>query len=288
VSHRATRAIYAAAIILAASFACTPALSEKKAESSGPSGEGTGEFTAPTAEDSAPTLSDEAETLDLSAKEKKGESKSEETTEAAPTEVARAPVGTKCVVEIGEIKTPVAEAEAPTAGEGEEAKAGPADHPIEGGECVDMTDAKPTMMGPDGKVVEIGVDVTTEDLIRQRLQERRLEIEARATDIDAQQAILEAAEKRIEKRMATLEQLQNEIDATVDQSEAAAAEQFKAVIAAYETMKPAAAAAIFNEMPDEVLLGIAKEMNPRKIASILSKMDPARAGALTVQLASAN
>ncbi len=143
-SHRATRAIYAAAIILVAGFACTPALSAKKAESSGPSGEGPAEVTAHTAADGAPTLSDEAETLDLSAEEKKGETKSGEGPEAAPAEVASTPTGRKCVVEIGELKTPVAEEEAPAAAEGEEAKTGPADHQVEGGECVDMTDAKPT------------------------------------------------------------------------------------------------------------------------------------------------
>jgi flagellar motility protein MotE (MotC chaperone) len=56
----------------------------------------------------------------------------------------------------------------------------------------------------------------------------------------------------------------------------------------YENMKPKDAAAIFNELDMPVLLGVAKAMNPRKMAPILARMTPLKAKALTDGIAAAD
>ena len=53
----------------------------------------------------------------------------------------------------------------------------------------------------------------------------------------------------------------------------------------YETMKPKEAATLFNALDNEVLLRVARAMNPRKMAPILAKMDPMKAKTLTAGLA---
>ena len=61
--------------------------------------------------------------------------------------------------------------------------------------------------------------------------------------------------------------------------------QFAGLVAMYEAMKPKDAAKIFNNLEMDVLLRLAKVINPRKMAPILAEMDPPRAQELTVQMA---
>ncbi len=271
-------------------LASSPALSEKKAESPG-AGEESGENLGMTIQDTAPTLEDETPTLDFGslAEGEPPAHASSEVEGAAPEAEHVVASAEKCVVQIGEIE---ASAPAPSnadAGSPEEEIAGEQpvgdQQPQTGRECVNITDAEPSFIGADGKPVPIAAELKTQDMIGQRLQERRLELETLSGDFEMQEAILAAAEKQIEERTAALEQLKVDIDATLAKAEEAESGKLEGLIATYESMKPAAAAAIFNEMPDEVLLTIARAMSPRKIAPILSKMRPDRAAAITVKLA---
>ena len=53
----------------------------------------------------------------------------------------------------------------------------------------------------------------------------------------------------------------------------------------YENMKPKDAARIFEQLEIDVLLLIAERMREARIAPILAKMSPAKAKAITVELA---
>jgi flagellar motility protein MotE (MotC chaperone) len=53
----------------------------------------------------------------------------------------------------------------------------------------------------------------------------------------------------------------------------------------YETMKPKDAAAILDQLEMSVLLRVARGINPRKMAPIMAKMNPAKAMELTAGLA---
>ncbi len=135
-----------------------------------------------------------------------------------------------------------------------------------------------------GGPVALEVD-DTERVILERLAERRAELDALAEELDLRLSVVEAAETRIEERMAELSAIEARINAAIDAQEAREAEQFASLVALYETMRPADAATIFNNLDMSVLLRVSKAMSPRKLGPIMAKMDPVRAQELTVRMA---
>ncbi|WP_375451987.1 hypothetical protein [uncultured Devosia sp.] len=155
-------------------------------------------------------------------------------------------------------------------------------------DCVPLTDAVPTQIGADGQPVPlVGEDGETasERALLERLSERRTELEAYEQDLTLRSAIVDAAEKKMAERQATLEALEAQISGLVDQRTEMESGQFATIVTLYENMKPKDAAIIFNSLDMEVLLRVAKSMNPRKMSPILAAMDPARAQELTVRMA---
>lgn len=124
-------------------------------------------------------------------------------------------------------------------------------------------------------------DTSSATAIEERLSERRTDLDARETELDMRSALLDAAEKRIEERSAELKALEEKINKLVDDNKTAEQQQFVSLVAMYENMKPKDAATIFDQLDMPVLLGVAKAMNPRKMAPILAKMNPLKAKALT-------
>ena len=124
-------------------------------------------------------------------------------------------------------------------------------------------------------------DASSESAINQRLAERRAELEQREKELEMRSALLDAAEKRIEERTAELKALEARITRLVDENRTAERQQFVTLVAMYENMKPRDAATIFDQLDMPVLLGVARAMNPRKMAPILARMDPLKAKALT-------
>jgi flagellar motility protein MotE (MotC chaperone) len=125
----------------------------------------------------------------------------------------------------------------------------------------------------------------SEDAINERLSARRAELDQREDELDMRMALVEAAEKRIDERTAVLQQLEARINAMVDEKRTLEESQFTAVVAMYETMKPKDAAAIFDKLDMNVLLRVARAINPRKMAPIMAKMDATKAMELTAGLA---
>lgn len=155
-------------------------------------------------------------------------------------------------------------------------------------DCLPSGDVVPTELGPNGTPVAIGgADVAsgTEQQLLQRLVARRSELEQYEQDLALRASIVDAAEKRIEERSTTLEALEAQISALVDQRQEMEAGQFASIVAMYENMRPKDAANIFNNLDMPVLLQVAKTMSPRKMAPILAEMEAPRAQDLTVQLA---
>jgi flagellar motility protein MotE (MotC chaperone) len=154
--------------------------------------------------------------------------------------------------------------------------------------CVPLTDAPPERLGADGKPIPlIGADGQTisEAAILESLGRRRAELQNYEQQLTLRSALVDAAEKKIEERQATLQSLESQISALVDQRTAMEAGQFAGIVTLYQNMKPKDAATIFNTLDMEVLLRVAKLMNPRKMSPILAAMDPARAQELTVRMA---
>lgn len=124
-----------------------------------------------------------------------------------------------------------------------------------------------------------------EIVVLQQLSQRRTQLDQRASDLDQQQVVLEAAEKRVDQKIAELQQLQKSIQADVDKENAADDARTQSLVKIYETMKPADAAQILSQLDMPILLQLIGHMKESKTAPILAAMDPAKAQAITTAMA---
>jgi flagellar motility protein MotE (MotC chaperone) len=125
-----------------------------------------------------------------------------------------------------------------------------------------------------------------ERAVLERLQERRLELEKHARELEMRESLVKAAEKRIEARIGELKELEARINGAVKKKEEAEIARLKNLVTMYENMKPKEAARVFERMDVTVLLEIASQINPRRMSEILAQMSPDAAEKLTVALAS--
>ena len=165
-----------------------------------------------------------------------------------------------------------------------------------------LTDGAPTMPLIAGEEPEAGaaapdmaVDAAsdqpiseTERAILNRLAERRTELDGRESEYTTRLQLVEAAERKLAERAAALQAIEARINTLVQQQKSADEAQFKGLVSMYENMKPTEAAKIFDTLDMDVLLRVAKAINPRKMAPILAKMNANVAQMLTVKLAAVN
>ncbi len=125
----------------------------------------------------------------------------------------------------------------------------------------------------------------TEIEVLERLAERRKALDKKATDLKLRENLLKAAEKRIEQKLDDIRKIEARIEKSFGDGNKRKAERFKDLVSMYENMKPKDAARIFNTLDMDVLLSVVQNMNARKMAGILAKMDAQAAQRLTVELA---
>jgi flagellar motility protein MotE (MotC chaperone) len=118
----------------------------------------------------------------------------------------------------------------------------------------------------------------------QKLAERRVEIDARAREMETREAMLAAAESRIQRKVEELKALQATIESLVKTYDDQQNTKILSLVKIYENMKPKDAALIFEELEMEVLLKVAERMKERSLAPIMAKMNPQRAREITVEL----
>jgi flagellar motility protein MotE (MotC chaperone) len=119
----------------------------------------------------------------------------------------------------------------------------------------------------------------------QKLAERRAELDKRAAELSQREVLLQAAEKRIDEKIAKLAELKKDIGGIVDKQNQEDQDRLKSLVKIYETMKPVDAARIFSQLDMPVLLGVLENMKERNAAPILAAMDPGKAKAVTLALA---
>ncbi len=140
---------------------------------------------------------------------------------------------------------------------------------------------------PAGTVIPLdGQPSGAERAILERLQESREELDKRARELDIRESLIQAAEKRMDGKLAELKETEQRITAATAQKTSAQAEQFKGLVTMYENMKPRDAAKIFDRMDGNVLIEIAAKIDPRHMADIMAQMSPDTAQHLTAELAS--
>ncbi|UEM20190.1 hypothetical protein JL100_024425 [Skermanella mucosa] len=119
----------------------------------------------------------------------------------------------------------------------------------------------------------------------QRLTERREEMDRRARELDQREALLTAAQQRIDQKVAELTELRTNIEGLLRQVDEKQAAQLESLVKIYETMKPKDAARIFEALDMPVLLNVMERMKEAKSAPILAAMDPLKAKEVTASLA---
>lgn len=154
---------------------------------------------------------------------------------------------------------------------------------------------------------------SSETAILEGLAVRRDALDQREHDLDLRAKLLQAAEKRLEERLQQLQSIESQLGGS-DPAAAAAApanapagapaaapaggaakapaaapanDQLTALVSLYESMKPKAAAAVFDKLPAPTLIELASRMNPRKLSPIMAAMNPDIAGRVTAMLVGA-
>ena len=120
--------------------------------------------------------------------------------------------------------------------------------------------------------------------ILQQLAVRREQIDAREHEMDMRSGLLNAAEERIEKKIAELQNLRLTIDGLIKKFDAQQDAKLKSLVKIYENMKPKEAARIFEDLEMDTLLEMSEGMKERKLAPIIAKMSPEKAREVTVEL----
>lgn len=117
------------------------------------------------------------------------------------------------------------------------------------------------------------------------LSKRRRELDKRESQLNTQANMITAAEQRVDAKIAQLRQLQAQITQLLGQRDDVQKAQVAALVKTYSTMKPKDAARIFNDLPDDVLVPVARDMKSDQLALVLASMNADNAKALTIKLA---
>jgi flagellar motility protein MotE (MotC chaperone) len=118
----------------------------------------------------------------------------------------------------------------------------------------------------------------------QRLAERREILEAQEKEMLMREGLLQAAEARIDRKIAEMQNFQDTIEKLVKTYDADQVAKIQGLVKIYENMKPKNAARIFEELDMATLLMVTESMGARRLAPIMAKMDPVRATEITVEL----
>lgn len=155
-----------------------------------------------------------------------------------------------------------------------------------------MTEGAADNQTKDGSPEEVARLITndptlltqTEIDLLQQLAERRKYLETREGEIEMREGLLQAAEARIEKKIAELKLFQETIEKLVKTYDDQQGEKILSLVKIYENMKPKDAARIFEELEMDTLLLVAERMKERKLAPVMAAMNPAKATEITVEL----
>jgi flagellar motility protein MotE (MotC chaperone) len=121
------------------------------------------------------------------------------------------------------------------------------------------------------------------DLLQQ-LAERREELENRAEELDQREAMLRAAEQRIDMKIQEMRGLEGTIQNLIKTQGGQEEARIASLVKIYENMKPKDAAPIFEQLDIDTLLMVAERMKERRLAPIMAEMNPQKAKDMTVEL----
>ena len=124
--------------------------------------------------------------------------------------------------------------------------------------------------------------------ILEKLSEKRAALDAREKEIEVREALLAVAERQIQEQISALANERAAFQAMLDENAQAESEDIESLVSAYERMKPRDAAAIFNDLDEDILIPVAAGMRTQALAGALAEMQPDKARYLTKRLAERN
>lgn len=155
----------------------------------------------------------------------------------------------------------------------------PAAGPANGDDSVAGSD------GEDQASFDPSIFTEGEILALQQLAARREALDKREEMLDIRAALNGQAETRIDKQIERLTELKAQLQALVQGLDESEERKLARLVKIYETMKPKAAAEIFNRLEISILIHVIERMKEAKSAAVLGKMDPAIAKRVTTELA---
>ena len=149
-----------------------------------------------------------------------------------------------------------------------------------------LDDEPPALV--DGMRVDPTKSSRSELALLERLANRRKELDERARSLDMREALLKAAEKRLQQRVDELKSLEQAIARATKKRDEEQQADINRLVAMYSSMKSKQAAQIFEVMDQDILLDIVKTMKSRKLAAIMGQMKAKSASALSTAIANSN
>jgi flagellar motility protein MotE (MotC chaperone) len=119
----------------------------------------------------------------------------------------------------------------------------------------------------------------------QHLAERSKELDERERLLDMRSEVNGRTEEKLDRQIQRLAALKAELEALMAGLDEEEELKLARLVKIYETMKPKAAAEIFNRLEIPVLLHVVERMKEAKSAVVLGKMNPAIAKRVTTELA---
>jgi flagellar motility protein MotE (MotC chaperone) len=130
------------------------------------------------------------------------------------------------------------------------------------------------------------LEYTDEEIeVLQQLAKRREELELKSRQLDEREAMVVAAEQRMEQKMAELKALQSTVEALLTKRSDEEEKQLQTLVSTYEKMKPKDAAQVFEEMDMDLLADLVSRMKTSRAAPILALVSPTKVKELTFELA---
>ena len=148
------------------------------------------------------------------------------------------------------------------------------------GDAADGTPGEVKVKGLPGR------DFTAQEIrVLEGLAERRQTLDRRESEIAMREGLLEAAENRIEAKLAEMEVIRQEVEGLVRQYDEQEEHEINSLVKIYETMKPKDAARILQELEMKVLMAIMERMKERATAPVLAAMNADKARMVTTEMA---
>ncbi|ONG52667.1 hypothetical protein BKE38_14115 [Pseudoroseomonas deserti] len=125
----------------------------------------------------------------------------------------------------------------------------------------------------------------SDDALALALRGRREQLDERDRMLAMREAVLAAAEQRLQARIDSLSGLQSRLEENERQMKTRDEAHWASLAKLYETMRPREAAMVFNELDLPLLAQIVNRMREQKAAPVFGAMEPERVRALTAELA---